>query len=358
MDLKFNILLKQGDFTLDADIHICDRVVGIFGPSGAGKSTMLHLLSGLKKPQDGYIILKDQVLCDIRKKVFVPPEKRDIGVVFQDERLFPHMSVERNILFGMENNVDRNLLDMVIDVLEIRHLLKRGPLNLSGGEKQRVAIARALVRKPKLLLLDEPFSSIDVNLRSSLLPFISRVSREFACPMIIISHDLPDLLCLTNSLVIIQDGKVVGHGDCSDLAFDDRCSKLIKHAGIYATFDAKVVLVDKKSGSVAFCAKNNGQMIKASYKQGVQRDMNVKARLRPEDVVLASERADFITSQNQLKATILRVQDFEDEVLLELDAGFNILSGITRKAASQFKVAPGKEIWIMFKSMAVEYYLL
>ncbi len=357
MNLKLNIFLRQGAFVLDAELRIQDQVVGFFGPSGAGKSTMLHLLSGLKRPQKGHIVLGGKTLCDIENRIYVPPEKRDIGVVFQEARLFPHLNVEENILFGVRNRMEGSFLEAVIDTLEIGHLLKRVICHLSGGEKQRVALARALIRKPRLLLLDEPFSAIDVNLRAMLLPFISRVRQEFKCPMIIISHDLPDLLCLTNALVIFNEGKILGYGNCSDLVFDPQCSRLIKHAGIYATFDAKVTSVDPQSGSVAFCPEDNGQAIRAPYKEGVRPGMNVKARLRPEDVVLASEQADFITSQNQLKATIVRVRYFEDEVLLELDAGFKILSGITHKAAKQFEVAAGKVIWIMFKSLAVEYYI-
>lgn len=357
MNLDLNVFKKQGDFILDVNINVHDSVVGLFGPSGAGKSTLLHLLSGLQKPQQGRIVLNNQTLCDIENHIYLPPEKRQIGVVFQDARLFPHMTVEKNIIFGMTSKMDEKFLNKIITTLEIHHFLKRNPLNLSGGEKQRVAIARALIRKPKLLLLDEPFSAIDVHMRTALLPFINRVRQEFNCPMLIISHDLPDLLCLTNSLIILKNGKIMGYGDCSDLAFNPQCSDLITHAGIYSTFDAKVVMIDKANGQIMLCTHTNGQMIKAPYKKGLARETKVKARLRPEDVVLAKGPADFITSQNQLKATIIRLHHFDDEILLELDAGFKILSGITYKAFKNFDITIGSEIWIFFKSLAVEYFL-
>lgn len=357
MDLDLNILLKQGDFTLDVITHIKDDVVGLFGPSGAGKSTLLHLLSGLKKPQNGRIVLKGQTLCDIDNHIYTPPEKRDIGVVFQDSRLFPHLNVKKNILFGMKKNrIDQEFFTSIISTLEIENLLKRDPVHLSGGEKQRVAIARALIRKPKLLLLDEPFSGIDVNLRSSLLPFISRIQKQFNCPLFIISHDLPDLLCMTNSLVLIKNGKILGYGDCMNLAFNPHCAHLIKHAGIYATFESKILNINKENGIIVLQINDHEQTVKAPYKSGVEEGQTIKARLRPEDVVLSNEPNKFITSQNQLKAKITRMQSSDDEVLLELDAGFKILSGITNKAAHAFNISEGKEIWIIFKTLAVEYF--
>lgn len=356
MDLDLNIILKQGDFTLDAIIHIKDNVVGLFGPSGAGKSTLLHLLSGLKKPQNGHIVLKGKTLCDIDNNIYLPPEERNIGVVFQDARLFPHLNIKQNIIFGMTQAIDQVFFQTIINTLDIEPLLKRMPLHLSGGEKQRVAIARALIRKPKLLLFDEPFSGIDITMRSSLLPFISRIRREFDCPMFIISHNLPDLLCLTNSLVILKNGKILGSGDCSDLAFDTQCNALIKHAGLYATVDAQVLSIDQSNGVVALQILNNQQIIHAPYKAFVHIGMVVKARLRPEDVVLAKAPIDSITSQNQITAKVNRLQKFDDVVLLELDAGFKILSSVTHKAAHTFDIKEGKEIWVMFKTMAIEYF--
>ena len=357
MDLNIDISLNQGSFTLKVKTFIKDRVIGIYGPSGAGKSTLLHLISGLKKPCSGKIIMAGNVLCDINHNIFLAPEKRNIGVVFQDNRLFPHLNVYNNIMFGSKKQLSKDFKEAVIETLNITYLLKRAVTNLSGGEQKRVAIARALLSEPKLLLLDEPFSGIDAKFKQALIPFIERIRRSFDIPMIIISHDLSDILSITESIIILDKGCLVDYGKAKELAFSKKCREIIKPSRIYSTFDARVNLIDKKNGIISFCTITTEQMIKAPYKEGIKRDTLIRARIRPQDIILAKEPTDCLSSQNQIKAKILKIKEYDNEVLIELDAGFRILSSITRKAAFNFDIKENKDIWILFKSLAVDFYV-
>lgn len=198
----------------------CQGVTAILGVSGAGKSTLINLINGLIKPDQGKISLNDVTLVATKQNIFVPPEQRNIGTVFQDALLFPHLRVIKNLTYGAKN-INRQKFDEIINVLNINHLLKRYPAMLSGGEKQRVAIGRALLTNPKLLLMDEPLSALDMPRKKELLNYIDILVNEFKVPIIYVTHNINEVKRIANYVVILEQGKLLTYGDTHNILQSD-----------------------------------------------------------------------------------------------------------------------------------------
>lgn len=214
--LDIDIEFKRDDFRLQVCTTFSAPITGILGASGSGKSTFLAVISGLLKPQKGYIVLDNKTLLNCAQKLYVPPHKRRIGLVFQDGQLLPHLSVRNNLLYGYQNIASeqrRFELDAVINLLEIESLMERKPNALSGGEKQRVALGRALLYSPSLLLLDEPLSSLDERLKNQILPFFIRIKTEFNIPMIYVTHSQREIEYLTDSWLTMSEGRLQKDND-------------------------------------------------------------------------------------------------------------------------------------------------
>jgi molybdate transport system ATP-binding protein len=209
--LRFDLEFARGSFRLQARAELAGGVSGVLGPSGSGKSTLLALLAGLARPTRGSIVLDDQVLVDSLASVFVPPWQRRIGVVFQDGLLFPHLTVRHNLLYGYQRlpAAERRLaLADVAELLEISPLLERRPAQLSGGERQRVALGRALLSAPRLMLLDEPLSSLDDRLKQQILPFLKRVRDELRIPMVYVTHAVAEVDFLADRVLRMRSGQL------------------------------------------------------------------------------------------------------------------------------------------------------
>ncbi len=211
---------RQGEFTVAVRFETAGGVTALFGPSGAGKTSLVNMIAGLTTPDRGRIALDDAVLFDSAARVNVPPHRRRIGYVFQEGRLFPHMSVAANLDYGRRmNGIDRDPQEhaRVVELLNIGHLLERRPGRLSGGERQRVAFGRALLMKPRLLLLDEPLASLDRARKLEILPYLARLRDEAKVPMIYVSHQAGEIQRLASTVVRIEDGRVAGVGGLEQL---------------------------------------------------------------------------------------------------------------------------------------------
>lgn len=210
--MQVTVKKQNGNFSVDVDFAgDPGGVTALFGPSGSGKTTVVNMLAGLAKPDAGRIVLNGRCLFDSESGVNLPPEKRGLGYIFQEGRLFPHLSVRSNLTYGM-NLVPAGKrkipLDQVVDLLGVGDLLGRKPKNLSGGEKQRVAIGRALLVSPAALLMDEPFAALDQDRKAELLPYIATINKEFGIPIIYVSHSLPEIRTLTKTIVFLRNGRV------------------------------------------------------------------------------------------------------------------------------------------------------
>ncbi|WP_024574484.1 MULTISPECIES: molybdenum ABC transporter ATP-binding protein [unclassified Afipia] len=213
--LSVDIEKQLGDFRLETSFTSDGLVTGLFGNSGAGKTSIINMIAGLIAPDRGRISLDGEVLDDTVRKLHIPPHRRRIGYVFQDARLFPHLSVRQNLDYGRRMNrldSDAAAEKHTVDLLDIGDLLDRRPAQLSGGEKQRVALGRALLAKPKLLLLDEPLGALDDERKAEILPYFIRLRDEASVPMVFVSHDAGEMRRLATNVVILKRGKVAASG--------------------------------------------------------------------------------------------------------------------------------------------------
>jgi molybdate transport system ATP-binding protein len=209
--LSVDVEKKLGDFSLAARFEAAGGVTALFGPSGAGKTTLANMIAGLVTPDRGRIAVSDIVLFDAAAGINVPPHRRRIGYVFQEGRLFPHMTIARNLDYGRRMSglsADAAETDRVIELLDIRPLLERRPGKLSGGERQRVAVGRALLTRPRLLLLDEPLASLDARRKSEILPYLERLRDEARVPMVYVSHNATEVRRIATSVVWLDEGRV------------------------------------------------------------------------------------------------------------------------------------------------------
>jgi molybdate transport system ATP-binding protein len=213
--LLVDIEKQLGEFRLSVSFTSNGLVTGLFGNSGTGKTSIVNLIAGLLTPDRGRILLNGEVLDDTASGVHVPPHKRRIGYVFQDARLFPHLSVRQNLDYGRRMNglgSDAAAEKRTVDLLDIGHLLDRRPAQLSGGERQRVALGRALLAKPKLLLLDEPLGALDEERKAEIMPYFVRLRDEASVPMVLVSHDVDEVRKLATNVVMLKGGKVAAFG--------------------------------------------------------------------------------------------------------------------------------------------------
>jgi molybdate transport system ATP-binding protein len=203
--------LKRNHFDLDVDLRLGERVTALFGPSGAGKSTILSIIAGIVAPTHGRVVIEGECLFDSKQNINIPIYKRRIGLVFQDGKLFPHLTVEENLSYALNltfTDSRQFTYLQILELLELGRLLKQKPHQLSGGEKQRVAIGRALLSSPRLLMLDEPLASLDERLKKQILPFLKLVAEEISIPMIFISHSIEEVQQITSNIIYMQSGKI------------------------------------------------------------------------------------------------------------------------------------------------------
>jgi molybdate transport system ATP-binding protein len=207
------------------------QLVTVYGKSGAGKSTLLMLLAGLMNPENGYISMGKDVWTDTAKNIFLPPQKRNIGFVFQEYALFPNMTVRENLCFGLAKGQSKAIVDKLADIIDLGQLQNRKPNTLSGGQKQRVALARALVSQPRMLLLDEPLSALDHEMRVKLQSYILEVHKEFGLTTLLISHDVSEIIRLSDFMIEMDQGRIVRQGNPADMFTNDRVNAKFQFTG-------------------------------------------------------------------------------------------------------------------------------
>jgi ABC-type sulfate/molybdate transport systems, ATPase component len=218
LTLQKKLRSTTGRMQLDLNLRIQKgQLLALYGPSGAGKTSVLRMLAGLMKPDGGRIVANGQTWYDAQQGINLSPQQRKIGFVFQDYALFPNMSVRKNLLFALAKNQSESIVDELIEVMELGALHQRRPTALSGGQQQRVALARALVQKPQLLLLDEPLSALDNTIREKLQNYLLKVHREYDLTTVLVSHNISEVLKLSDYMVRLDHGKIVSEGKAYDL---------------------------------------------------------------------------------------------------------------------------------------------
>ncbi len=207
--MHIRVQRRQGDFQIGVDITgDAQGITALHGHSGAGKTSILNMVAGLLRPDSGRVSIRDFCMFDSVRGINLPPEKRHIGYVFQEGRLFPHLSVQSNLLYGRGRSANHVAgLEQIVELLGIGRLLERKPRSLSGGEKQRVALGRAILSSPRLLLMDEPLASLDSERKTELLPYIKRLNQEFRIPILYVSHVMEEIRAITDTVIFLANGK-------------------------------------------------------------------------------------------------------------------------------------------------------
>ncbi len=356
--LSIDIKWSKDNFKLNMQANFSDGITGIFGVSGAGKSSLLQLIAGLEKLDYGFIKIGADVLDDSINKKYTPSHKRKIAYVFQEGRLFPHLSVRQNLLFAtkyIKGNQQQFDFDEIIKLLEIELLLDKFPKQLSGGEKQRVAIGRSLLSSPRLLLMDEPFSALDTALRHQIIPFLIKINQNFKLPILVVSHDLPDLLSLSQELLLVKDGKIEAHGNYIDLIKKERLIENMNESGLINMIPFKIEHIDKAHFELSKCT-NAGQITISKNKQIKQFELGdeMNVSLRPEDIAIALHKLNNISIRNQFEGKIIQIIKHANQTYCLVDIGFQLLVTITETSRLSLQLEEGKTVWCLFKSMALK----
>ncbi|MDD5091357.1 MAG: molybdenum ABC transporter ATP-binding protein [Candidatus Wallbacteria bacterium] len=353
LDLS-HVVFRRNDFTLSADCRFTERITGIFGHSGAGKTTMLHLIAGLLRPSGGKIVLNGRVLADAEKGLFVPPHLRRVGVVFQEPRLFPHLSAHANILYGSRSTGAN--FDEIVSLLKIDYLLGEKPSCLSGGERQRVSLARALLSLPEILLMDEPMSFLDFQLVSDIIPLLETFSRRFDIPVIFISHHLNQILQLTRRIVLLEKGCVAASGDLPDLIFSGGVLDLLPGLELSNVLKLSVLECNSHAGQAVLGKPGRSVPVLFSHLDRLVKGQSVTIEVRPEDIALGTATVESLSIRNQLKCCITRVTGSRTYSFVEIDAGFaglTLIAKVSLPAREKLGLSPGRECVCFIKQSEI-----
>jgi molybdate transport system ATP-binding protein len=356
MTLSVRIHHSQGDFLLDAAFESSGRLTALFGPSGSGKTSLINMIGGLVRPQSGRIEADGRLLVDTEARVFVPKHRRRIGYVFQDARLFPHLSVGQNLGYGrFFTPVAERYADFsgVVELLGIGHLLARNPASLSGGEKQRVAIGRALIASPRLILMDEPLASLDDARKAEILPYIERLRDETKIPIVYVSHSVAEVARLASDVVVLSAGKVTASGPAADILarFDLLPEEERGEAG--AMIELTVAGQDEVFGlTVLRSAGGEWRLPRIDAPTGAK----IRARVRARDVMLAVERPVGISALNVLPGKIAALSTGEGpDALVSLDcAGDRLAARVTRRSIDSLSLTVGREVFAVIKAVTFD----
>lgn len=347
MSAEVAVRYRQGSFLLDVAFTAGPGVTALFGPSGAGKTSIVHVLAGLRRPDRGRIVLEGHTVLDTEHGIHVPPEKRRVGLVFQDARLFPHMNVEINLLFGwrrMGKRAGVEEIARVIGLLGLEPLLKRAPRHLSGGEKSRVALGRALLAMPDILLLDEPLASLDQQRRSEILPWLERLRDIAHVPIFYVSHSLDEVARLADQVVLLENGKVTGFGDVFEVLAGRGGEKPIG-----AVLEA---VVGESQGDLTRLLFDGGQLLVAD---AGEKGRKVRVRIGADDILVAREAPLAISANNILPATISDVTlDGARAEIAMICGSARLVARITAASVRRLGLAKGLLAFAVIKSVTIE----
>jgi molybdate transport system ATP-binding protein len=371
---------RRGTFLLDAKFELpTPGVVALFGRSGCGKTTLINVIAGLLPADSGRVALDDTVLLDTDLRLDVPAEKRRIGYVFQDARLFPHMRVEANLRYALKRAAKRAAqgaskrsargatkgnaetpkvgLDRVVELLGLKALMGRRTHQLSGGERQRVAIGRALLSQPRLLLLDEPLASLDASRREEVLPYLESLRDQLAIPMVYVSHDFDEVLRLATHLVLMEAGKTIAQGNLSEMSLHPEVRAIIGSDAVGAVVEGTVLGTDS-SNALTRVQVGRGEL-KVQYGEAAP-GTRLRVQLLARDLVVATEPPRHLSVRNSLPGVITSVaDDVGDSDLIAIDiGGVLIMARVTKAATRELSLAAGKPVWALVKTASLRPHVI
>lgn len=346
---------RLGDFLLDAAFTSEGGVTALFGRSGSGKTSMIRIIAGLTRPSHGKVVFDGDVLTDTEKKRFVPRHRRRFGYVFQEARLFPHLTVRRNLNYGRwfaPHSTQSENFDQIVELLGIQALLDRRPEKLSGGEKQRVAIGRALLSAPRLLLMDEPLAALDDARKAEILPYLERLRDEMDIPIVYVSHSVAEVSRLANRVVLMKDGKVEAMGSVVDVLNQPSLS-LAEPREAGALIEGTVEGWDTRHRLTIVALKAGRLHVPGTV---VPVGKMVRLRIPARDVMLATYRPEGLSALNILEGRVGSLSAGADgTVEVRLDCGGDtILARITELSCERLALGSGLPVFAVIKTVALD----
>ncbi len=353
--VRVDYQMKRGSFQTQMKADFTQGITGIYGPSGSGKTTLLNIIAGIDNPDMGFVEVNGRTLFDAGQHINVPISKRNVGYVFQEGRLFPHLSLQQNLKYGIKPSKKSPIsFEEVIDLLNLQKLLSSKPGQLSGGEQQRVAIGRALLFSPDLLLLDEPFSALDVQLRDQILPFIYQVHKRIEIPLLVVSHDLSELLKLSSNLLCLQNGQCMGHGNFIDLVRQPETQAIFGNRPLVNCIEMQPVITNKPEDLKVLKWENEDRsvLVKCQRTDSNGNDP-VRVFINADDISLSLKKIDQVTTQNQLPGKVVQLIPRNNALICIVDVGFPLLVEITHDSLKRLNIEVGTALWCLFKSVAI-----
>lgn len=349
--LSLNVMQQQGDHVLEVDLQIPAKgITAIFGVSGAGKTSLINAISGLTQPQRGRIQLHDRLLFDAEQKIALPPEKRRIGYIFQDARLFPHYRVRGNLQYGMAPKMKAQF-DSLVSLLGLEALLPRFPLSLSGGEKQRVAIGRALLTAPDMLLLDEPLASLDLPRKRELMPYLQKLAKQVEIPMLYVSHSLEEILQLADNVLVLDAGKVKAFGPLERVWSSSAMRPWLPVSELTSVLRVQV-LEQHPDYPMTALSLGDQHIWVSRVNQPVKTPLRI--RIASADVSLALQPPQHSSIRNILPAQVVELLEVGDQVEVKLRIGISELwARITPWARDELGIRPDQWLYAQIKSVSV-----
>jgi len=355
MLLKVAAAKKLGSFALNVAFELpAPGVVALFGPSGCGKTTVVNVIAGLLAPDAGEVVLDRTVLLDTRRGIDIPAERRRVGYVFQDARLFPHLNVASNLKFALRraSGLRYVSLDEVVSLLDLGTLMARRVHRLSGGERQRVAIGRALLSQPRLLLLDEPLAALDQERREEVLPYLESLRDRLAIPMVYVSHRFDEVLRLATQIVLMQSGSVVAQGGIGAMSLDAQLRALIGPDAVGAVLDGVVLGEDEPSGLTRVRVADGELKVQT---RKVAPGTALRVQLLARDLIVSTQMPQHLSVRNNLKGVVSAIiEDDSGSDLIAIDiGGAQVLARVTKAATRELGLTPGLPAWALVKSVSL-----
>ncbi|WP_108862211.1 molybdenum ABC transporter ATP-binding protein [Ruegeria sp. Alg231-54] len=353
MSLSVRLQHDLPDLKLDLSFDAPPGVTVLFGRSGSGKTTIVNAVAGLVKPMAGRVAVDGWELFDTAQGLWLPPHKRRLGYIFQEGRLFPHLTVRQNLFYGKwfaPKGARRESPDKVIEMLGIGHLLNRRPSGLSGGEKQRVAIGRALLASPRLILADEPLAALDDARKAEILPYFERLRDEVSVPILYVTHSAAEVARLATSVVALQEGKVLRHGPASDVLADPS----VAPAGVRAVGAVlQVRVVKHHSDGLTELDAGGSPLFLPRIPLQIAEELRI--RIPAQEVILSSKRPEGLSALNVLEGTVDTIRAGEGPgaiVSVRTPAG-SVLARVTRRSVEALGLEPGKPCFAVIKTVAL-----
>jgi len=344
--------LADSGFTLEVSFEITAGFTVLFGPSGAGKTTLLDCIAGLATPDSGRIALGEQVFFDGEKETAIPVQGRPIGYVFQDLALFPHLTAEKNVCYGLGKCSPaerRTRSERILDSFHILPVRNRKPAEISGGERQRVALARALVRDPRLLLLDEPLAALDSPTKSKIIEDLRIWNREHRIPILYVTHSRDEVFALGERVLVLDNGKVIADGTPHEVMTAPRTETVAQLAGFENILDAAVVAIRGDRGTMT-CRLAGSQVELETPLVRAQIDAKLRIGIRAGDILLATAGPVGLSARNLVPAKIVSLEQRDMIVVADVDCGVRLEVHLTLAARDDLKLQPGREVWLVIKT--------